>query len=118
MSKDKRKRIVALAAVQGNDFKTLELIRKIFAEAQMWCGQEGSVVVDVLVSELDAVRAAQLLKKAKRLAGKDIRFFPKPFLSGRIEPGYLADRNSSSLKPTFAPLLMKEDNTESGQDMR
>lgn len=84
MLEDKRKRVVALAAVQGNDFKTLQLVREVLLEAQLWCGQEGAAVVEVLVPELDVSRAAALLRKDRRLAGRDIRFFPKPILSGRI----------------------------------
>lgn len=75
-------RMVAIAGINGRDYETWELIRDALTQARIEVTSEGSCGVDIIVFEVDAARATEILKKDEHLAMKAIWYLPRPVFVG------------------------------------
>lgn len=72
--------MICIAAVDSTDESTHELITSLLkAQDITWTGDR-TVVREVLVAKKDASRAIQILKNAKELEGRYIKFISDPRL--------------------------------------
>jgi uncharacterized protein YggL (DUF469 family) len=65
---------VSIATVGGLDNETQEIIRADLAAKQIECYFDGSVLYDLYVKKKDTSSAIKVIKKSKKLEGRNIEF--------------------------------------------
>lgn len=84
MSSKKRRAVATVACLNGRDYHTLHLIKKILNEAGIWCSHEGSAGAGIFVYKEDAIRSIKMLKHDMRLKGEAVRFPSRPIFLGYV----------------------------------